>query len=47
MIEIVFNKDENKTIAYDNKKQIGECDFKETKEAFEELKEEYAKKRDE
>lgn len=34
MIKIVFNKDENKTIAYDNKKQIGECDFKETKDVW-------------
>lgn len=34
MIEIVFNKDENKAIAYDNKKQIGECDFKETKDVW-------------
>ena len=29
MIKIVFNKDKNRTIAYDNKKQIGECDFEE------------------
>ena len=30
MIEIVFEKNKNKAIAYDNKKQIGECDFEET-----------------
>ena len=29
MIEIVFKLDENKTIAYDSEKKIGECDFEE------------------
>ena len=29
MIEISFNKNENKSIAYDNNTQIGECNFKE------------------
>lgn len=29
MIEIVFNKEKNKSIAYDNNIQIGECDFEE------------------
>lgn len=29
MIEIKFNKDENKSIAYDNNMKIGECDFNE------------------
>ena len=34
MIKIVFNKDMNRTIAYDNKKQIGECDFEETNDVW-------------
>ena len=34
MIKIVFNKDKNRTIAYDNKKQIGECDFEETNDVW-------------
>lgn len=29
MIEIVFKLDENKTIAYDSEKKVGECDFEE------------------
>ena len=29
MIEIVFNKEKSKSIAYDNNIQIGECDFEE------------------
>lgn len=27
MIEIVFKLDENKAIAYDSEKKVGECDF--------------------
>ena len=34
MIEIVFEENKNKTIAYDNKKQIGECDFEETNDVW-------------
>lgn len=34
MIEIVFEKNKNKAIAYDNKKQIGECDFEETNDVW-------------
>ena len=29
MIEIVFKLDENKAIAYDSEKKVGECDFEE------------------
>ena len=29
MIEIVFKLDENKAIAYDSEKKVGECDFDE------------------
>ncbi len=29
MIKIVFNKEKNKSVAYDNNIQIGECDFEE------------------
>lgn len=32
MIEIKFDKDNNKSIAYDNNAKIGECDFIETEE---------------
>jgi len=32
MIEIKYDKDNNKSIAYDNDMQIGECDFIETEE---------------
>lgn len=32
MIEIKFDKQNNKSIAFDNNTQIGECDFIETKE---------------
>ena len=32
MIKIIFDKSKNKSIAYDNNIQIGECDFIETKE---------------
>ncbi len=32
MIKIIFDKKENKVIAYDNNTQIGECDFIETEE---------------
>ena len=34
MIEIRFNKDNNKSIAYDNDMQIGECDYIETEETW-------------
>ena len=34
MIEVIFEENKNKAIAYDNKKQIGECDFKETKDVW-------------
>lgn len=29
MIEIVFKLDDNKAIAYDSEKKVGECDFEE------------------
>ena len=32
MIKIIFNKNENKSIAYDDNKIIGECDYLETEE---------------
>ena len=32
MIKIIFDKSKNKSIAYDNNIQIGECNFIETKE---------------
>lgn len=32
MIEIIFNKSENRSIAYDNNIEIGECVFVETKD---------------
>ncbi len=34
MIEIKFDKDKNKSIAYDNDMQIGECDYIETEETW-------------
>ena len=34
MIEIKFDKDNNKSIAYDNDMQIGECDYIETEETW-------------
>lgn len=34
MIEIKFEKEKNKSIAYDNNKQIGECEFIEEKEVW-------------
>ena len=34
MIEIVFKENKNKSIAYDNSKQIGECDFEETNDVW-------------
>ena len=34
MIEIKFDKDNNKSIAYDNDMQIGECDFIELEETW-------------
>ena len=34
MIEIKFNKNENKSIAYDEKTKIGECDYIETEEGW-------------
>ena len=35
MIEIVFKLDENKAIAYDSEKKVGECDFEEIDDIFE------------
>ena len=32
MIKIIFNKNKNKSIAYDDNKIIGECDYLETEE---------------
>ena len=32
MLEIKFDKQNNKSVAYDNNNQIGECDFIETEE---------------
>lgn len=34
MIEIKFDEDNNKSIAYDNDMQIGECDYIETEETW-------------
>ena len=34
MIEIKFDKDNNKSIAYDNNAKIGECDYIETEETW-------------
>lgn len=34
MIEIKFDKDNNKSIAYDKNTQIGKCDFIETEEGW-------------
>ena len=34
MIEIKFDKDNNKSIAYDNNAKIGECDYTETEETW-------------
>ncbi len=34
MIKIIFDKSKNKSIAYDNNIQIGECDFVELKEGW-------------
>ena len=34
MIEIKFDKDNNKSIAYDNDAKIGECDYIETEETW-------------
>ena len=34
MIEIKFDKDNNKSIAYDNNAKIGECDYIETEEIW-------------
>ena len=32
MIKIIFNKNENRSIAYDNNTEIGECNFIETED---------------
>ena len=34
MIEIKFDKDNNKSIAYDSNAKIGECDYIETEETW-------------
>ena len=34
MIKIVFNKNENKSIAYDDNTKIGECDFEEVQDTW-------------
>ena len=34
MIEIKFDKNNNKSIAYDNNIQIGECDYIETEDSW-------------
>ena len=34
MIKIIFNKSENRAIAYDNNIEIGECVFVETKDCW-------------
>ena len=34
MIQIKFDKDNNKSIVYDNNAKIGECDFIETEETW-------------
>lgn len=34
MIEIVFNEEAKKSIAYDLNKKIGECDFEETNDTW-------------
>ena len=32
MIEIIFDKEKNRAVAYDNTIQVGECDFIETED---------------
>lgn len=34
MIKIIFNKDKNKSVAYDDNIQVGECDYIETEKEW-------------